>query len=430
MSRADTTSLTGIVEAALRRGADRGYPAPAILIACSGGPDSTVLADVLSTFVPRERLAVAHFNHRLRGDDSDEDEAFVGRMAQALGLPFTVQRAETRVEGEAAWRAIRLAFFEATRLELGFDLVALGHHADDQLETILIRLLRGTGPSGLRGMAELGNHKLRPMLAASRDSILAYAGSRGLRFRTDETNASPRFLRNRVRQLVIPPLFELAGEFGGKEAFLRRMGKTLDQLSCLQAASDSRTANLLQALTTRTGYFTRVDPSQWAGLPAAERGPLAAKLLEGLSGGPCERGSAERLDGWLVSGGRGISLPGNTVGAASCGRAFLFSAAQYDAMRYGPRSITGPGFWEAACLGIRLEWDPALALETRLPQPGDRVGERKLKEFFLRHRIPWPERRLTPVLARPDSHDVAWVHPMAPPPGVTLARWEFPYSQG
>ena len=190
-----------------------------LLVGVSGGPDSAALLDALAALAPEFgwKLRVAHFNHQLRGADADTDEAFVRELAAGYGLAFSAGRGDVRTFAAAqklsiedAARRLRHGFFQDTARALGLSKLALGHTADDQVETLLQRLLRGAGTRGLaaiRAVNRLGALTVaRPLLDVWKTEVLDYARQRGLRFRQDASNQDPQFQRNRIRHELIPAL--------------------------------------------------------------------------------------------------------------------------------------------------------------------------------------------------------------------------------
>ncbi len=186
-----------------------------VIVAVSGGADSVALLDILAGLHDLHlRLIVAHLNHALRGPEADGDEAFVRRLAVSYGLPAEVARVDVRELGrvkklslEEAGRVARYAFFDDVACRYGAAAIALGHHADDQAETVLMRLLRGAGGTGLCGISAKSFGKLvRPLLGATRRDIEEYIRQRGLSCRHDSTNSATDFLRNRVRLELLPYL--------------------------------------------------------------------------------------------------------------------------------------------------------------------------------------------------------------------------------
>jgi tRNA(Ile)-lysidine synthase len=175
-------------------------------VAVSGGADSVALLHILRGLWTE--LVVLHVNHHLRGEESDGDEVFVREMAQSLGLPIAVEHAipgAGNLEQEA--RRARRAFFLRCRDELRLKRVALGHTRSDQAETVLFRLLRGSGLTGLAGMRYITDEGfIRPLLAISREEVRRWARDEGLAWREDSSNADLRFSRNRLRSQTLPAL--------------------------------------------------------------------------------------------------------------------------------------------------------------------------------------------------------------------------------
>lgn len=185
-------------------------PDARIGVAVSGGADSVVLLHVLHRLSDRFRvtLAVLHLNHKLRGAESDADEQFVRDLGSRLGLPVFSESASLpggNLEQEA--RLARRNFFARMRQREELERMALGHTRSDQAETILLRLLRGSGVAGLCGMRFVtDDHLIRPLLDLGRDEIRAWARSEGVEWREDSSNEDCQFNRNRVRNQTLPAL--------------------------------------------------------------------------------------------------------------------------------------------------------------------------------------------------------------------------------
>ncbi len=182
-------------------------------MAVSGGVDSTVLLDLLAE--ERRslglRLVVAHFNHKLRGAESDQDERFVADLAERYGCEFYVERADTAGRSAQEKRGIqetardlRYAFFQRLRESLSFDLIATAHNADDNVETILLHLFKGAGLRGLSGIPFVRREIIRPLLFAQRSEIEQYATLRELGFRVDSSNETDHYARNIIRHHIVP----------------------------------------------------------------------------------------------------------------------------------------------------------------------------------------------------------------------------------
>ena len=188
-----------------------------LILALSGGMDSMVLADLLLKM--KVDFVVAHCNFHLRGEESDGDEQFVRKFAEKYGIQCFVKHfdteqyaAEQSVSIEMAARDLRYAWFEELRQQLGYDKIAVAHHADDQAETFFMNLLRGAGLRGLKGMQPQNGVIIRPLLWASREQIHQYALENNITWREDHTNAETIYLRNKIRNQLLPVFDELHPE--------------------------------------------------------------------------------------------------------------------------------------------------------------------------------------------------------------------------
>jgi len=189
-----------------------------VLVACSGGPDSVALLRLLSVLAEplKLRLGVLHYDHGLRGRASRSDLGFVRRLAKTLKLPFYFstavnlrQRAKAKRQSlEEAAREERYAFFIRTAKKLGAKKIALGHTRDDQAETVLMRLIRGTGLRGLAGIRRAlpmaGVTMVRPLLDFTKEELLEWLSCEGAAFRVDASNETEVYERNKIRRLFLP----------------------------------------------------------------------------------------------------------------------------------------------------------------------------------------------------------------------------------
>ena len=180
-----------------------------LLIACSGGVDSVVLTHLLHKL--EFSIALAHCNFSLRGKESDEDEEFVLNLAKKLEIPVFTETFDTKSYAKAhklstqqAARELRYQWFEEIRKDFKYDFLLTAHHADDDIETFLINLSRGTGLRGLTGIPMVNNTVVRPLLCFGRDEIVKFAKSNNLYWREDSSNAKSDYLRNAIRLKVIP----------------------------------------------------------------------------------------------------------------------------------------------------------------------------------------------------------------------------------
>ncbi len=254
----------------------------AILVAVSGGLDSMVLLQLLVRLAPahRWRLAVAHFNHQLRGPASDADERLVERTAKKLGLPFVAGRADVRAHSlasgtsvEMSARELRHNFLARTATRKKIRVIAFAHHADDQVELFFLRLLRGAGVEGLAGMKwhnpSPANSRItlaRPLLAESKAALAAWAVHEKIPFREDATNAQVDIRRNRIRHELLPLL---AGKY--QPALVSVILRQMDIL-----AADAEFVN-----RAAREWLAAKRPPKFASLPVAlQRSCLQLQLAQ------------------------------------------------------------------------------------------------------------------------------------------------------
>jgi tRNA(Ile)-lysidine synthase len=256
--------------AALREGCRScGLDGKNVLIAVSGGADSVALLRGLCELQAelRLRLHAAHLNHQLRGDAADADARWIADLCGRLDVPATIGTADVQALAdesgngvEEAARRARYAFLEETAAAIGCTHLAVAHTADDQAETILHHILRGTGLAGLRGMPaarplKSGLLLVRPLLAVDRPAVLRFLADLWQDYRHDPSNADPAFTRNRIRERLLPLL---EAEFNPqiREA-LRKLGR---QAAGWQEQVECEARILLQkGLTDATRDLCRID---------------------------------------------------------------------------------------------------------------------------------------------------------------------------
>jgi tRNA(Ile)-lysidine synthase len=214
-----------------------------LLIAISGGMDSVVLTHLCHKL--KLNFALAHCNFNLRGGESDADEDFVLQLAEDLNVEVFIESFDTeyyskshQLSTQMAARGLRYAWFNELMEQLGFDYVLTAHHADDNLETFLINLTRGTGLEGLTGIPEINGTTVRPLLPFSREQIETYAQANKLKWREDSSNASTKYLRNKLRHQVVPTLKEINPEL------LQNFKKTLSFLQDSNEIIEDSIANI------------------------------------------------------------------------------------------------------------------------------------------------------------------------------------------
>ena len=208
-----------------------------ILVACSGGVDSVVLTHLLNTL--KFDISVAHCNFSLRGEESDADEAFVLHLADKLSISVFTETFDTKkyakenkLSTQMAARELRYRWFEEIKINFKFDYVVTAHHADDDLETFLINLSRGTGLKGLTGIPEINETTVRPLLHFSRNEIVKYAKDNPFFWREVSSNAKADYVRTKLRLEVIPASKEVV------EDWLQSFKKTTKTLTSSQNLFD------------------------------------------------------------------------------------------------------------------------------------------------------------------------------------------------
>ena len=192
-------------------------PGHHLLVAVSGGPDSVALLTLLHRLVPRWRLRLTavHFNYGLRGRESDEDQAFVMSLCEALqvplrSVPLDVRTRPQRISLQVLARDVRYRAMAKLAEDVGADRIVVGHTADDQAETIVFRMLRGAGITGLAGMpAQRDGMIIRPLYEVRRREVLEFLGTMGQAYRLDSSNAKPIYARNRIRHQLLPVLNQI-----------------------------------------------------------------------------------------------------------------------------------------------------------------------------------------------------------------------------
>lgn len=249
------------------------HPAQGILLAVSGGVDSMVMATLFARHAACP-LAVAHMNFSLRGDASDGDAAFVSDWASRHNIPFYTQTVDTRgvaaqrgISIEMAARDLRYDWFEQLRQKLGFGYIAVAHNANDDVETVLLNMVRGTGLRGLCGMQPRNGAIIRPLLGVTRQAIESYAHAHQIDFRVDATNAQTDFARNKIRHQVLPVLREMA------PALEARMGRNKDHWHQALALLDDLAAQ------KRAEVFAKADGADTLSISALCRDGHASYWL-------------------------------------------------------------------------------------------------------------------------------------------------------
>ena len=402
------------------------------LVALSGGLDSTVLLHLLRAARSDRplQLTAAHFDHGMRAD-SARDAAWVRGLCRAWEVPLLEGRAATPLRGEAAARAARYGFLDACAREVGADCILTAHQLDDQVETVLFRIARGTGLRGLGGIPARRGRVLRPLLPFRRAELLAYALRARARWREDSTNRRLGYARNRIRLAVLPQL-----EREWPEAVVR-----IDALARLAREVESYWRALVPQLAAAAlvgpapGGF-RLARGVLQEYHPASRARVMRYFLHRLAAEPHRAGTRLAVD-FVAAGasGTGISLPGGVRLEREFGHILLRRPAEP-----GTGSVDrpiriptpGPGRGEGTIggRGVRAEWGPDVApgaaqasfdpAALRFPLvlrgwlPGDRIvlpyGSKKVKKLLLERRVGRAARAAVLVLAEQEGAGrVLWV---------------------
>ena len=411
---------------------------PKIVVAFSGGLDSCVLLHSLRSLCLTDPskspiLAAAHFDHGMR-DGSAGDADWVVEMCAKWAVPLTVERADRALKSEADAREARYAFLDRTRIAAGHNASVLtAHHADDQAETVLFRMLRGTGPDGLRGIAGQRKGVARPLLGLWREDLEAYARIEGLDWREDPTNQHLVYARNALRHKILPEL-ELLVAPGAKKALVR-----LARISGVEADAWSEVLPMVFEMLDgiRDGLENQSQvPSLDVDRDALRDlgQPLRTRVIRYLAsevGVILSEAGVERVNHFLSSSssGRAIELGNRATVSLQLHRVvFVGSRPSIEPAR-SPVDETvviksasqGDSEVRLAGKSYRVLWaeEPSsdsekedeaffelaglsFPLEVRARAPGDRlhksVGSRKVKKLMLERRIPIGQREMMPVI--------------------------------
>jgi tRNA(Ile)-lysidine synthase len=430
-------------------------PGDRVLAAVSGGPDSVALLHLLAGW--RQELAlelgVAHFDHQLRGRESAEDAAFVADLAEKLVLPFHLSRGDVKdlarrqkLSVQMAARKLRLAFLQDTCRTRGYQKLALGHTADDQVELFFLRLLRGAGPEGLKGMwPATPEGTVRPLLGVGKAALLAWLEQQGLVYRRDPGNLSRAYLRNRVRLDLLPELQRLYNPrlqeavwrtqallqeeerllAGETDRLLAGVGRrpaqdwyalALDRLLALDPGWQLR---LLRAALGRIDAEQSLSAAQTASLLDLARGAKSGGLLS-LGGVEAARAGSELhiFRPLPPAPGGSLTLPAAPEGTMESeeGWTWTWSSRERPA---GSLIALEP---QAAVLDReRL----AFPLEVRYFRAGDRFwplgapGSRKLQDFLVDAKMPrWLRPHIPLVVSR---GQIIWVAGLRPAESVKVS---------
>lgn len=402
-----------------------------VLCAVSGGADSMCLLHLLMS-LSREggfRVAAAHYDHRLRGEESARDAAFVAEWCAihgvrcAMGEGDVLREADMRGQGvEETARQLRYAFLRRAAEALGATRVATAHNADDNVETLLLHLVRGSGLQGLTGIPPRRGEVVRPLLTTSRAEIMDYLEEHHIPHREDSSNSDEAFTRNRLRRQVIPVLKEINPRFTAGAA---------DTIGYLRADNDYLNARAAEACAAARWAEDDlvIDAGIIASLPPAIAPRAARRLLEMLGDGETVNCSSAHLKD-LVELCRGddpsavVYLPGGRL-AQRVYRDLLLTTQRTPLPPLLPVPVALDGEtevedtgWRVRCRPVRcpleIERPPGVfylareklqgGLVVRSREPGDEItlpkrGTKTVKKLFIDEKVPRRERERIPILA-------------------------------
>lgn len=414
-------------------------PGDTLVVGLSGGADSLALLDLLFKLPGYNlHLVAAHLNHCLRGAEADADEEFCRETASRYGIPFVTRRidvkklAEERQQNlEDAGRHARIDFFDEISSAYGATAVALAHHADDQAETVLMRLLRGSGMTGLSGMAYRNSRGyIRPLLEIGRNDIEEYLRSCGLTWREDASNRDTTYLRNRIRHQLLPLLEEynpaIRACLTATATIIRGDEELLNALT-EQAYSDS-------CRVGKGGEFCSV--AQLRSFDVALRRRVLRHGFKQLTG-TLEGLSLRHIDAVsdLINSDRPnaqVTVPHGVVAVREYDRLKWMYAGDAEPDTAYELLISEPGLYPLPGGGsLSITWSPVTDFPTNsvsiccdpavtpLPwlvrtfRPGDRItpfgmtGRKKVKDVFIDKKIPSSERSRIPLLMC--GTDLLWI---------------------
>jgi len=408
-----------------------------VVVGVSGGPDSVALLHSLVALAPKWslQLVIAHLNHQLRGATADQEAVFVSRIAADLGIPCEIASenvaeyaADRRLSLQEAARKVRYAFYDEAAAKYSSSKIALGHHADDNAESILMNLLRGTGPLGLTGIPPVRHKRIiRPLIDLTKKEILAFLELSDSEYIKDNSNIDTRYLRNRIRHELLPRLKEgynpnavyalnrLASILRDEEDFwdheVRRilqdlvLVQTSDRLSLTaRGLSDLHPAQLRRliryAVLSLKGELKRLGHVHVQAVARLIAGPSLSGRLN-LPHGVTVVRDGEEINFLLSPPEEGIGFEYHIPGIQSTlireiGILLKLSVCDRD-------EVSDPKSYPLTTALFDMAAVP-FPLKIRNFRHGDRfrplgmAGSQKLKAFFINHKVPRSKRLRCPIL--------------------------------
>ena len=411
-----------------------------VLVAVSGGADSTALLHALVELQPglRCRLRACHVHHGLRDSDADADAEQAAASARALKVPFTEHRADVRAFAhthrlsiEAAARTVRYQLLESAADRLRATRIATGHTADDQAETVLLNLLRGSGPRGLAGIPPVRGRIIRPLLTVTRAAVEDYCQIRKLSYRLDRSNLDTTFKRNRIRHKILPSLRQVQPKIVASLCRLADIMRAENEFMSEQAA------HTLREIGAQRPGELGISCGPFATLPLALQRRVLRTAIARLKEDELDI-ELERVDALvdLAIYGRTaavVQLPGDLRAERTYGELVIAPAPAARAAPAEDWTLPVPGQVSIPALGIEIGARPSrakrppanpmaalidaknvtLPLIVRTRRRGDRFtpfgmkGTVKLQDFFVNAKVPRTERERIPLVLSGD--EILWV---------------------
>ena len=420
----------------------------AVVVAVSGGPDSTALLDILARLKGRcgFHLTAAHLNHSFRGREAEGDSEYVQQLCAQLDVSCIAEHidvprfmTETGMGAQEAARHVRYRFLHKVAEQTGSRVIATAHHADDQIETVLMRLVRGTGIEGLSGIPiqrqEEGISIVRPLLTITREEIEAYCNAHGLHPRHDRSNDSDKYLRNRIRRHWMPLMKQenphLAGVFTQLTSLARDENELMDRIARETLAEIIHTQNMNTIVVVQNDFVLhhvalqrRMIKLILSYLLESDTGNISYSHIEHIRQIIADTYPSARID---LPGGvqvrreyqrvvfssiyNDVSIPPYIYNLPVPGAVYIPEIDRTFRCYYGKQTDV-----KQRAQGTFAVFDPAKIegkLYVRQRCAGDRmtvrgmVGTKKVKDIFIDAKIPQLDRERIPLLT--DESQILWI---------------------
>lgn len=405
-----------------------------ILVGLSGGPDSIFLLYILHNYF-NNQLIITHINHKLRGVDSDLDEKFVRTISQKLKIPLYVIREdvkklsnENKKSIEEVGREVRFSFFDKTLKVENFNKIALGHNLDDNVETILINFIKGSGTKGLIGIPEKRDNIIHPIINIKKEEILKFLEENKIEYRVDKTNFEIDFLRNKVRNYLLPIIEkEFNKNFKEKILSLSNILKVEDRFL------DNLVENIKNDLMEFENDFIKIDNKKFQKLDLSLKRRLIRKAIDYFNRDLREY-PLEHIDKVISlenkKTGKEIELPFNLIAVKDKNKIIIEKKGVEIPNFY--IEIPDIGLYELAGMKIELtlvekiskvkdiftsffDYDKIeFPIKFRKPKFGEKFKplglkeEKKIQDFFVDNGIPKSVRWNLPILLD-KKDDILWI---------------------